>query len=79
MTQKKHDFKWGPGQQQAFDQIKQEIVHAVALGLTRTGHVVLKLNFTLLGNLISKIMGKGRVCLEVQEFEMGEKEIIVEN
>ncbi|KFQ61075.1 hypothetical protein N334_06543, partial [Pelecanus crispus] len=32
MTQKKNDFKWGPEQQQAFQQIKQETVHAVALG-----------------------------------------------
>ncbi|GAB0203259.1 hypothetical protein GRJ2_002791500 [Grus japonensis] len=32
VTQKKNDFKWGPEQRQAFEQIKQEIVHAVALG-----------------------------------------------
>jgi len=28
---KKDDFDWGPEQQQAFEQIKQEIVRAVAL------------------------------------------------
>lgn len=28
VTQKKNDFKWGPEQQQAFEQLKQEIIHA---------------------------------------------------
>lgn len=28
VTQKKNDFNWGPEQQQAFEQIKQEIIHA---------------------------------------------------
>ncbi|KFO62157.1 hypothetical protein N302_11995, partial [Corvus brachyrhynchos] len=37
VTQKKNDFHWGPEQQQAFAQIKQEIAHAVALGPVRTG------------------------------------------
>ncbi|NXK43364.1 TF29 protein, partial [Piprites chloris] len=32
VTCKKNDFQWGPEQQQAFEQIKQEIAHAVALG-----------------------------------------------
>ncbi|KFQ56251.1 hypothetical protein N333_12674, partial [Nestor notabilis] len=36
VTRKKNDFKWGPEQQQAFEQIKREIVHAVALGPVRT-------------------------------------------
>ncbi|GAB0206432.1 hypothetical protein GRJ2_003108800 [Grus japonensis] len=31
VTRKKNDFKWGPEQRQAFEQIKQEIVHGVAL------------------------------------------------
>ncbi|GAB0189166.1 hypothetical protein GRJ2_001381900 [Grus japonensis] len=37
VTQKKNDFKWGPEQRQAFEQIKQETVHAVALGPVRAG------------------------------------------
>ncbi|RMC09529.1 hypothetical protein DUI87_13681 [Hirundo rustica rustica] len=37
VTCKKNDFHWGPEQQQAFAQIKQEIAHAVALGPVRTG------------------------------------------
>ncbi|XP_050184140.1 uncharacterized protein LOC126646700 [Myiozetetes cayanensis] len=37
VTRKKNDFQWGPEQQQAFEQIKQEIAHAVALGPVRTG------------------------------------------
>ncbi|RMC21414.1 hypothetical protein DUI87_02279 [Hirundo rustica rustica] len=36
VTRKKNDFHWGPEQQQAFAQIKQEIAHAVALGPVRT-------------------------------------------
>ncbi|RMC06977.1 hypothetical protein DUI87_16430 [Hirundo rustica rustica] len=37
VTRKKNNFHWGPEQQQAFAQIKQEIAHAVALGPVRTG------------------------------------------
>ncbi|RMB89732.1 hypothetical protein DUI87_33929 [Hirundo rustica rustica] len=37
VTHKKNDFHWGPEQQQAVAQIKQEIAHAVALGPVRTG------------------------------------------
>ncbi|PKU33224.1 hypothetical protein llap_16472 [Limosa lapponica baueri] len=37
VTRKKNDFKWGPEQQSAFEQIKREIVHAVALGPVQTG------------------------------------------
>ncbi|GAB0206665.1 hypothetical protein GRJ2_003132100 [Grus japonensis] len=37
VTRKKSDFKWGPEQRQAFEQMKQEIVHAVALGPVRAG------------------------------------------
>ncbi|KAJ7425338.1 hypothetical protein BTVI_03202 [Pitangus sulphuratus] len=37
VTRKKNDFQWGPKQQQAFEQIKQEIAHTVALGPVRTG------------------------------------------
>ena len=32
VMQKKNDFIWGPEQQQAFEQIKQEVARAVALG-----------------------------------------------
>ncbi|RMC03699.1 hypothetical protein DUI87_19691 [Hirundo rustica rustica] len=37
VTRKKNYFHWGPEQQQAFAQIKQEITHAVALGPVRMG------------------------------------------
>ncbi|KFQ59744.1 hypothetical protein N334_13653, partial [Pelecanus crispus] len=40
VTRKKDDFKWGPEQQQAFEQIKGEIVHAVALGPVWAGQDV---------------------------------------
>ncbi|KAK4811104.1 hypothetical protein QYF61_016390 [Mycteria americana] len=40
VTWKKNDFKWGPEQQQAFEQIKREIVHAVALGPVQAGQDV---------------------------------------
>ncbi|RMC15019.1 hypothetical protein DUI87_07198 [Hirundo rustica rustica] len=36
VTRKKNNFHWGPEQQQAFAQIKQEIAHAVALSPVRT-------------------------------------------
>ncbi|PKU32205.1 hypothetical protein llap_17490 [Limosa lapponica baueri] len=37
VTRKKNEFRWGPEQQSALEQIKQEIVHAVALWTVRTG------------------------------------------
>ncbi|KFQ08937.1 hypothetical protein N329_08851, partial [Haliaeetus albicilla] len=40
VTQKKNDFKWGPEQQQTFEQIKWEFVHAVALGPVQAGQDV---------------------------------------
>ncbi|KFW83905.1 hypothetical protein N305_05133, partial [Manacus vitellinus] len=36
VTLKNNNFQWGPQQQQAFRQIKQEIAHAIALGPVRT-------------------------------------------
>ncbi|RMC21477.1 hypothetical protein DUI87_02343 [Hirundo rustica rustica] len=42
VTRKKNNFHWGPEQQQAFAQIKQEIAHAVALSPVRTRPVVKK-------------------------------------
>ncbi|RMC02508.1 hypothetical protein DUI87_20902 [Hirundo rustica rustica] len=42
VTRKINHFHWGPEQQQAFAQIKQEIAHAVALGPVRTGPEVKK-------------------------------------
>ncbi|TRZ08648.1 hypothetical protein HGM15179_018461 [Zosterops borbonicus] len=43
---KKNDFKCGPEQQQAFEQIKQEIFHGVALGPVRTGQNVKNVLYT---------------------------------
>ncbi|KFW74292.1 hypothetical protein N336_00802, partial [Phalacrocorax carbo] len=40
VTQKKNDFKWDPEHQQAFEQIKQELVHPVALGPVQAGQDV---------------------------------------
>ena len=40
VMQKKKNFRWGPSQQEAFEQIKQEIGGAVALGPLRMGHDV---------------------------------------
>ncbi|RMC03998.1 hypothetical protein DUI87_19335 [Hirundo rustica rustica] len=50
VTCKKNDFYWGPEQQQAFAQIKQEIVHAVALGPVRTGPDVKNVLYSAAGN-----------------------------
>ncbi|GAB0203776.1 hypothetical protein GRJ2_002843200 [Grus japonensis] len=49
ITWKKNDFEWGPEQQQAFEQIKQEIVHAVALGPVRAGQDVKNVLYTAAG------------------------------
>ncbi|TRZ20229.1 hypothetical protein HGM15179_006905 [Zosterops borbonicus] len=50
VTRKKNDFHWGPEQQQAFVQIKQEIAHAVALGPVRTGPDVKNVLYSTAGN-----------------------------
>ena len=45
-----HDsMKWGPEQWQAFEQVKQEIVHAVALGAVQTGQDVKSMLYTAAG------------------------------
>ncbi|KAK4830730.1 hypothetical protein QYF61_013180 [Mycteria americana] len=49
VTQKKKDFKWGPEQQQAFEEIKWERVHAVSLGPVRTGQDVKNVLYTTAG------------------------------
>ncbi|GAB0203246.1 hypothetical protein GRJ2_002790200 [Grus japonensis] len=46
---KKKNFKWGPEQRQAFEQIKQEIVHAVALGPVQAGQDVKNVLYTTAG------------------------------
>ncbi|RMB93035.1 hypothetical protein DUI87_30541 [Hirundo rustica rustica] len=50
VTCKKNDFHWGPEQQQAFAQIKQEIAHAVALGPVRMGPEVRNVLYSATGN-----------------------------
>ncbi|RMC18047.1 hypothetical protein DUI87_04925 [Hirundo rustica rustica] len=50
VTRKKNDFHWGPEQQQAFAQIKQEIAHAVALGPVRTGPDVKNVLYSAAGS-----------------------------
>ncbi|RMC20449.1 hypothetical protein DUI87_01299 [Hirundo rustica rustica] len=50
VTRKKNDFHWGPEQQQAFAQIKQEIAHVVALGPVRTGPEVKNMLYSAAGN-----------------------------
>ncbi|RMC20297.1 hypothetical protein DUI87_01144 [Hirundo rustica rustica] len=50
VTHKKNNFHWGPEQQQAFTQIKQEIAHAVALGPVRTGPDVKNVLYSAAGN-----------------------------
>ncbi|GAB0191247.1 hypothetical protein GRJ2_001590000 [Grus japonensis] len=48
-VEKKNDFKRGPEQRQAFEQIKQEIVHAVALGPVQAGPDVKNVLYTTSG------------------------------
>jgi len=49
VTWKKNDFEWGPEQRQAFEQIKWDIVHAVALGPVRSGQDVKNMLHTAAG------------------------------
>ncbi|TRZ12879.1 hypothetical protein HGM15179_014224 [Zosterops borbonicus] len=64
VTRKKNDFHWGPEQQQAFVQIKQEIAHAVALGPVRTGpdvkNVLYSADNSLSWSLWQKVPGETR-------------------
>ncbi|PKU37291.1 hypothetical protein llap_12407 [Limosa lapponica baueri] len=50
VTRKKNEFMWGPQQRQAFEQIKQEIVRAVALGPVRTGQDIKNVLYTAAGD-----------------------------
>ena len=49
MTRKRNYFIWGPEQRQAFEQIKQEVVHAVALGPVWTGQDFKNVLYTAAG------------------------------
>ncbi|KFW93657.1 hypothetical protein N336_00383, partial [Phalacrocorax carbo] len=66
VIRKKNDFKWGPEERQAFEQIKQEIVHAVALGPVRSGQDVKNVLYTAAGengptwSLWEKVPGETR-------------------
>ncbi|KFO57873.1 hypothetical protein N302_04828, partial [Corvus brachyrhynchos] len=66
VTRKRNNFHWGPGKQQAFTQIKQEIAHAVALGPVRTGPEVKNVLYSAAGNnalswsLWQKVSGETR-------------------
>ncbi|KAK4814675.1 hypothetical protein QYF61_024982 [Mycteria americana] len=66
VTCKKNNFKWGPEQRQAFEQIKWEIVHAVTLGPVWAGQGVKSVLCTAAGengptwSLWQKAPGKTR-------------------
>lgn len=45
----KNDFLWSPEQQQALEQIKQEVIHAVALGPVQTRQDVKNILYTAAG------------------------------
>ncbi|PKU28139.1 hypothetical protein llap_21557 [Limosa lapponica baueri] len=50
VTRKKNEFVWGPEQRQAFEQIKQEIVHAVALGPVQRRRDIKNVLYTAAGD-----------------------------
>ncbi|XP_064258499.1 uncharacterized protein LOC135289061 [Passer domesticus] len=52
----KNNFQWGPEQQQAFSQIKQEIIHAVALGPVRTGPDMKNILYSSAGSHIPPLL-----------------------
>ena len=49
VTWTKNDFEWGPEQRQALEQIKQELVHTVALGPVQTEQAVKNVLYTAAG------------------------------
>ncbi|KAK4828006.1 hypothetical protein QYF61_022783 [Mycteria americana] len=65
VTRKKNDFKWAPEQRQAFEHIKQEIVHAVALGPVRAGQDVKNVLYTAAGENGPTWSLWGRLCKQV--------------
>ncbi|KFV68316.1 hypothetical protein N307_10822, partial [Dryobates pubescens] len=50
VTRKRNSFHWGPEQQAAFDQIKQEVVQAVGLGPVRDGPDIKNILYTAAGD-----------------------------
>ncbi|KFP59864.1 hypothetical protein N322_11812, partial [Cariama cristata] len=50
VTRKKNEFQWDSEQRQAFEQIKQEIGHAVALGPIQTGQGIKNVLYTAAGD-----------------------------
>ncbi|RMB94724.1 hypothetical protein DUI87_28837 [Hirundo rustica rustica] len=73
VTRKKNDFHWGPEQQQAFAQIKQEIAHAVALSPVRTGPDVKNVLYSAAGNnglswsLWQKVIHDCETCAAIKQ------------
>lgn len=49
VASRRNIFRWGPAQQQAFEQVKQEITHAMALGTVRVGQDVTTVLYTAAG------------------------------
>ncbi|KAJ7427642.1 hypothetical protein WISP_05259 [Willisornis vidua] len=68
VTHKKNDFQWGPEQQQVFKQIKQEIAHAVALGLVRTDQMY-RMCFILQLEIKVSPGAPGKKCLVIHNCE----------
>ncbi|TRZ22588.1 hypothetical protein HGM15179_004433 [Zosterops borbonicus] len=73
VTCQKNYFHWGPEQQQAFAQIKQEIAHVVALGPVRTGPEVKNVLYSAAKNngLSWSIWQKVPVRLEADQLDSG--------
>ncbi|RMC18179.1 hypothetical protein DUI87_05060 [Hirundo rustica rustica] len=75
VTRKKNVFHWGPEQQQAFAQIKQEITHAVALGPVRMGPEVKNMLYSAAGShgsswsLWQKVIHDCETCAAIKQAE----------
>lgn len=55
----KNDFLWSPEQQQAFEQIKQEVICAVALGPVQTRQDVKNMLYSAAGEKgVTRVSGK---------------------
>jgi len=76
VTWKKNDFEWGPEQQQAFEQIKGEVVHAVALVQSGEGKMLKMLSTPQPGRMaqpgVSGRKHQGRIEVKPWVFGVGD-------
>jgi len=65
---KKNGFTWGPEQHQAFEQIRQETVHAADLGPGQTGQVIRNVYSALQMESMAPLGASGRKPEVIMDF-----------